>query len=336
MKRSSLVVPLLFACALAVLPPPEVVAQDDAQHVLRLATLLPRGGRMQRGLTRWNNRLRELTDGRVSIRVYWGGSMGDERTMVRRMRIGQLDGASMTSGGLAQIYRPVLVMQAPGIFETYAQVDAVREQVGPEMARGMEAEGFTLLGWGDAGRVRLFSRGRPVRQPSDLRSMRPWVPREDVIFRRMLEVVGANGVPLGVGEVFGGLRTRMIDVVPGTAIAAAALQWFTSLEYVTEQSDGFLIGGMVIRRGFLQGMSEADRAALLTSATENHDEVIRASRRGDEQAYRALTRRGLTAVEVGTRTEWTRVARETREGLIGRVYPAALLRRVEGIATAAR
>ena len=326
-----------FALALALLAlPPHVGAQPrEAPHVLRLATLMPRAGRTRRLLAAWNQRLAERTEGRLQVRVYWGGSMGDERTMVRRMRIGQLDAASLTSGGLAQIHRPVLVMQAPGLFETYAQVDAVRAQIGPEMSRAMEAEGFTMLGWGDAGRVRLFSR-EPVRRPSDLRRMRPWVPRSDAVFRMVLDVIGANGVPLSVGEVYGALRTRMIDVAPGTAIAAVGLQWFTSTQYVTAQSDGFLIGGMVVRRGFLDALSEADRAALFETATENHDRLIRGVRDADERAYVALARR-LTPVDVEPhRSEWVEVGRETRRRLAGRVYPASLLERVERIVAASR
>lgn len=331
--------PLLLV-ALALLAPPHAGAQGEPPapaHVLRLGTLLPQSRMARQGLTLWNRRLAELTEGRLSVRVYWGGAMGDERTMVRRMRIGSLDGASLTSNGLAQIHRPVLVLQAPGVFTTYEQLDAVRRELGPELARGVEAEGFGLLGFGDAGRVRLFSRGEPIRRPSDLRHRRPWVPREDAVFREVLAVVGANGVPLSVGEVFAGLRTRMIDVVPGTALAAAGLQWFTSLDHATAQSDGFLVGGMVVRGGFLDALSAEDREALFLSARENHERLLRGVRAGDERALAALGRRGLSLTDVDAhRAEWVRVAAETRQRLAGRVFPAALLERVERIAADAR
>ncbi len=318
---------------LAALAPPDVGAQRaEPAHVLRVATLMPRGGRTSRLVTAWNQALAERTDGRVQVRMYWGGQMGDERTVVRRMRIGQLDGATLTSAGLSLIHRPVLVMQAPGVFETYAQVDAVRRQIGPELARDMRAAGFGLLGWGDAGRVRLFST-EPVRRPGDLRTRRPWVPRHDNVFTQMLGVVGATGVPLSVGEVYGGLRTRMVDVVPGTAIAAAALQWFTTLRYVTAQSDGFLVGGMVVRQGFLDELSEDDRTALFEASLLNHERLLRASRRTDERAFEALSRHGIQTVDLEPhRDEWRDVARQTRARLAGRVVPAELLQRVERIA----
>jgi len=307
-------------------------AQVAQARVIRIATLAPRGSAMTRALALWNRQLSEMTDGQLSVQVYWGGSMGGERTMVRRMRIGQLDGASLTSTGLALIHRPVLVFQVPGVFLTYPQVDAVREAVGPEIAAGFEAEGYHLLGWGDAGRIRIFSQA-PVRRPSDLRRMRPWVPRDDAVFQQVLRAAGATGVTLSVGEVFAGLRTQMIDVVPGTAMVVAGLQWSGSLRYTTLQSGGFLIGGIVIRRSVLEGLTTQQRDALLSSARENHGRMIRVARRTDERAFRALTRNRLQVVYAGDELHhWMRVSMEARRALRGRVVSADLMRRVERIA----
>ena len=335
-RLARLAAPIALAILAALTPPHVGAQQDEAQHVLRLGLLMPRTAIGRRGMARWNQMLAERTEGRLQVRMYWGGSMGDERTMVRRMRIGSLDAASLTSTGLSVIYRPVLVMQVPGIFSSYAQVDAVRREIGPELARALEGEGYGLLGWGDAGRVRLFSQ-EPIRRPTDLRRMRPWVPRTDAVFRQMLSVVGANGVPLGVGEVFGGLRTGMIDAAPGTALAVAGLQWFTSLQYATAQSDGFLVGGMVIRQSFLDQLSAADRAALFEIAAANHERFLQQTRRADERAFTALTRHGIQPVDVEPhRAEWQSVADQTRQRLAGRVFPRELLRRVEAIAERAR
>jgi TRAP-type C4-dicarboxylate transport system substrate-binding protein len=325
--------PLLVVVALAAIPAHHVGAQAaPAPTRIRLASLVPRSPIATRGLAQWNRDLAARTNGALQVQMYWGGAMGDERTMLRRMRLGQLDGASMTSSGLSQIHRPVLVMQAPGIFESYDDVDRVRTEIGPELAAEFEREGFALLGWGDSGRIRLYSR-QPVRRPSDLRRMRPWVPNTDAVFREMLGVVGANGVTLTIGEVLAGLRTQMIDVVPGTAIAVAGLQWFTSLTHVTQQSDGFLIGGMVLRKSFVDGLPADQREALFASARENQERFLRGVREGDERAHRALISRGLIEVDVGQhRAEWQEVGRSTRQRLVGRVYPAALLERVERIA----
>lgn len=335
MSRRAL--PPLLLLALAMTIPPDVGAQAaPAARTMRLATLAPRNPLMVQATGRWNQQLEAATGGRLQVRVYWGGQMGDERTVVRKMRIGDVDAASLTSAGMSLIYRPVLALQAPGIISTYRQVDAVREQIGPELRTGIEAEGFGLLGFGDSGRIRIFST-EPIHRPRDLRHMRPWVPRTDAIFTHFLAVVGATGVPLSIGEVFGGLRTGMIDAAPGTAIAVAGLQWFTSVHYCTAQSDGFLVGGMVVRQGFLDQLSAEDRQALFDISAQNHQRTLRAARVGDERAYAALQRHGITPVDIEEhRAEWVDVARQTRQRMSGAVVPADLLRRVEAVAAAAQ
>lgn len=326
---------LLWVLLALAVPAHGVLAQPAAPgaRVMRLATLMPRGPALDRAMTRWNRDLAERTAGGLQVRVYWGGAMGDEHTMVRRMRNGQLDAASLSSIGLSGIHRPVLVMQVPGLFSRYEQVDRVREAIGADFEQAFEQEGFALIGWGDSGRVRLFSR-EPLQRPEDLRRMRPWVPQSDSIFREVLGVIGANGIPLGVGEVYGALRTGMIDVAPATALVVTGLQWFTSVRHVTAQSDGFLLGGMVVRRAFVDALPVEHREALFASARQSQGEFRRRVREGDERAYRALLQNGLSEVNIteANQAEWRRVGAETGRRLAGRVYPAPLFERVQRIA----
>src|SRR5690606_32486456 len=172
------------------------------------------------------NSLKQATNNRLALRFYPGGSQGDERDFIRKIRAGQLDGAAVTSNGLGQVVRPVLVLQAPGLFSGYPAIDRVRSELASEFDTQFEEAGFKLLGWGDAGKARLFS-NKPIRRPQDLRGVRPWAWNSEPMFSEMLSIVGANGVQLGVPEVYPALQTRMVDTVPASALAAVSLQWFT-------------------------------------------------------------------------------------------------------------
>ena len=89
-------------------------ANAEQSYELRIATLAPRGSTWMRVFDAWNNTLQQETKGKLKLRFYPGGTQGDERDVVRKMRIGQLDGAAVTAIGLSLIVRPVLVLQAPG------------------------------------------------------------------------------------------------------------------------------------------------------------------------------------------------------------------------------
>lgn len=308
----------------------DAAAQEAATdtHVLRIATLAPRGTVAERALRAWNRELGERTGERVSIRVYWGGAMGDERSMIRRMRIGDLDAASLTTLGLGELVRETLVLQVPGVLTTYDEVARAHGALDDEFRARFRTAGFELLGWGDSGRIRLFST-TAIARPSDLRSRRPWLREDDAIFGAYLEEVGATGQVVGVGEVLAGLSTGMIDTVPGTALVVAGLQWASALTHMTSMSRGFLVSGVVIRNGFLDGLSTGDRAAILETAAASQDRISAALRRADEDMAEALVGHGMIEDDIsGHAGEWLATESAVRARLAGRVVPTALLDRV--------
>jgi TRAP-type C4-dicarboxylate transport system substrate-binding protein len=277
----------------------------------------------------WNQSLRQATNNTVSLRFYSGGSQGDERDFVRKMRAGQMDGAAVTSTGLGLVVRPVLVLSAPGLFEEYAQIDRVRTALAPELEAQFMENGYKLLGWGDVGRARLFSKN-VIRRPTDLRSQRPWAWRDDLLFTEFLNVIGANGVRLGVPEVYPALQTGMIDALPASPLAAVALQWYTQLRYVTSQSSGILIGATILRKDKFEGLTADQRRALLETSNRAHRALAVAIRRDDERAYTTIQQRGIQVTDTRPfEQEWRDAGNQTRERLAGRVFPRELLARVE-------
>lgn len=335
MRRSAF---LLVPSLLILLSLPGSVPPADAQEqvVIRIATLAPRGSVWMRGFDQWNRRLQSDTNGRVRLQIYPGGSAGDERTVVRKLRAGQLDAAAMTTTGLGMIAREVLVLQAPGVIENYTQLDAVRQELAPELEREFEANGFKLLGWGDAGQTRLFSKHR-ITRPAQLRQVRPWVWRDSPVFVEFLRAAGANGIPLALPEVLSGLSTNRVDTVPGSALAAVSLQWFTQIRYMSQQSSGAVVGALVLRKELFDQLDAQTQERVMQMARRNSGELTRSIRRADERAYRLLQQRGVTPVDTTAhRAEWLEVSRRARERLTGRLFSEELLGRVQTIASRAR
>lgn len=305
-------------------------------HVLKIATLAPRGSLWMKVFDAWAHTVKKKTSGRLTLKFYPGGVAGDERDAIRKMRSGQLDGAAVTSVGLGQIVRSVLVLQTPGLFRTYAEIDAVRGEMASEFAQEFKKAGYHLMGWGDVGRGRLFS-AKPVRQPSDLKKLRPWVWRDDPVLPELLSVCGANGVQLGLPEVYPALQTKRIDAVAASALATVSLQWFTQLDYMTEQADTVLIGATIINDETYQKLPPDLQKVLMETSKTAHQTLTKATRKDDDRAFKSLQKRGVKSIDTSKyEKQWIEVARKTRERLSGRLFPANLLKRVEDIAAKTR
>lgn len=333
-KRGLFVAAMAIAAAL-LLPgttPRDANAQDGV--TLRIATLAPRGSSWHRVFSAWNNTLRQRTNNQVSLRIYAGGSQGDERDYIRKIRINQLDGAAVTSIGLGLINRQVLVLQAPGVFRNYRTLDAVRDAMRPSFNQMFASNGFSLLSWGDVGEARVFST-HEIHTPQDLRARRPWMPRDESGLNQFLEAAGARGVRLGVPEVLGGLSSGQVDTVIASATAAAALQWHTRTQYVSAEPIGILSGATVMSEARLAQLTPEQRTAVEETAEEMGRALRQRIRRDDRRYYTTLTtRHGMNPVTItdAQEREWNQVGQRARAAASGRIYPAALLRRVEACA----
>jgi len=306
-------------------------AGAEGATVIRFASLAPPGSAFMKVMKAWNRSLKTATENRVQLRFYSGGSQGDERDFIRKVRAGQVDAAGVTTTGLGMVVRPVLVLSAPGLITEYDQLERARSELGPRFNEMFEAAGFVNMAWGEAGKNRIFA-AEPFARPEDLRAQRPWAWKDDPIFAELMRVVGANPVRMGVPEVYGGLQTRMVDVVPTSSIAAVAMQWYTRLNYMAKQNLGIIIGGSVIKSEKFYALSEHDQKVLLETSERAARAGDKLARRDDQRAYDSLIKRGITVVDTAPhKAAWDAAAAQTRKNLTGRLYSKSLLDAVEKV-----
>lgn len=323
MKRRTLLALMLGALTLVAPTFSEPVTAQQAREI-RIATVAPEGSPWMRVFRAWDQELRQRTNGQLGLRFYPGGSQGQESDYLDKMRAGQLDGAAVTSTGLGEIVRPVLVLSAPGIFEDYPQIDRVRRRLAGRFEEQFQQNGYELLGWGDVGKARIFSTHR-IERPSDLRQRRPWAPRGDAVFSEFLTVSGANPRFLGIPEVYPALQTNQIDTVPGSALAAVSLQWYTKLNFYSQENSGVLIGATIVKNEVIASLPADQQTALRETSARAHQLLNRAIRREDDRSLTVLQQRLQPVSGEAHRAEWTAAAETTRNNLAGRVYPRALL-----------
>ena len=322
-----------LACAALLVPGGAISkASADGPIVIRYASLAPPSSAFGKILKAWNRTFKKETEGRAELRFYAGGSQGDERDFIRKIRAGQIDAAGITTTGLGMVVRPILVLTAPGLITEMSQLVHVRTELRSRFESMFRDAGFELLTWGDGGKNRLFS-SKPFSRPDDLKAGRPWAWKDDPVFAGYLGVIGANPVRVGANEVYGGLQTRMIDTVPCSAVMAVAIQWYTKLNFMTKQNFNIIIGGSIIKREVFEQLTPQDQEVLLDTAERSARAMDKIVMRDDAKAYATLVARGIEEVDLSPyAAEWDAVARQAREQLAGRVYSKSLLAEVEKLA----
>lgn len=276
---------------------------------IKLATLVPDGSVWDKALHGMGAEWSANTQGRVQLRIYPGGVAGDEPDIVRKMRIGQLQAAAVTTAGLSEIDPAFKIFGVPMFFESYDELHAVLEKLEPMLKQRLEAKGFVLLGWGHGGWVYFFTK-QPVETVEQLKKNKLFVWAGDEVMVQQWKSNGFHPVALAATDILTGLQTGMIDAYPTTPLLALTLQWYQSTPHMVGEGLAPLVGGLVVTKQAWSKIAEADRAKVLAACKAMERKLQLDVPRQDTTAIVEMKRRGLdvTKVSPAAHAEWRAAA----------------------------
>jgi TRAP-type C4-dicarboxylate transport system substrate-binding protein len=240
----------------------------------------------------WQRDVEGKTAGRIKMKFYAGGVAGDERDVIRKIKLGQLTGCAITGIGLSSIAPEV---RALDIARTYEELDSLRAALDETLRKKFEEHGYVLLSWGDVGPIRLFS-NRPVRSMDDLKALKLWLWSEDPVSAKLFKALGIQGVPLGVPDVMPALSTGTIDSFFGSPLSALALQWSSHAKYVTSMIMQQAGGATVLSKKMFDAISPEDQKVLREAAHALEQRVLQQVRSDNAKALDSMRERGLQEV----------------------------------------
>ena len=240
--------------------------------------------------------IKERTDGRVQIKYYGGGVMGNDAKVLGKIRIGALQGGAFTPGALTDTYADLNLYGMPLVFDSEEEAAYVRERLDPVLAAGLEDAGFVNFGFA-AGGFAIVMSNTPVRSLDDLKGKRVWVPEGDNISYASMEALSLAPVTLPLTDVLTGLQTGLIDIVAISPIGALVFQWHTKVKYVTEIPLSYTLGFMAIDKRAFSKLSEADQAIVREVMDETYRSFDHSNLVDNRDARDALLNSGIESVE---------------------------------------
>ncbi|MDP6375489.1 MAG: TRAP transporter substrate-binding protein DctP [Pseudomonadales bacterium] len=264
---------------------------------LKIATLSPEGSTWMRLLREAGERVERDTQGRVNFKFYPGGVMGNDLSVLRKMRLGQLHGAVVTAGGLIQHYSDIQLYNMPMVFESLEEVDFVRSRLDPMLVSGLADEGYISFGLAEVGFAYAMSK-QPVASVAEVRAQKVWVPDGDEGSARALRAFGVTPIPLSIADVLGGLQTGLINSVAVPPVGAVALQWHTQLRHLTNLPLLYVYGLLTVAERPYGRLADTDQAVVRQVMEDIVGRVNARARRDHGQALEALRKQGLIFADV--------------------------------------
>ena len=268
----------------------------EKNYVIKLGTLAPEGSSWMKTLNTINTDVMKKTGNTVQFKIYPGGVLGDETDMLRKLKIGQIQGVLLTSAGLSSLFKEMDVLQIPFLFQTYDEVDAVLNKMDSFFRKGLEDNGYILLGWTEAGFVHLMSSLLPVASVADLRKAKVWIWEDSPMSKAIFDEAGVKAIPLTIPDVLVGLQTGLVDVVYAPPTGAISLQWFTKIKYLTDVPLVYLAGGVVVKKDTLKQIPQASQNIILEGFQQQSDQLRIVTRNENREAIKVMVKNGVKIV----------------------------------------
>lgn len=315
-----------MTCKLATLVLGAVIALNafatDAQ--LRIGTLAPKNSLYHRQLMALGEAWRTAQGGHGKYLVYPDGSQGGETDMVRRMRIGQLQGGLLSVVGLREIDPSIAALQnMPMMFKSWDEVDYVREKMRPAMEKKFLEKGFVVLAWGDAGWVRFFSK-EPAFGPNDFKKMKFFAWGAEADQQEIMKSLGYTPVPLETADILPAIQTGMINAVPSTPYFALATQIYTTANNMLDMNWAPVVGALIITRKAWDELTPEGQVAVREAGAKAGVQLRAKARQEVDEAVDAMKKRGLTVNQPNAAQikEWNTLADGLYPRIRGKLVPA--------------
>lgn len=302
----------------------------NAQAVIKVGVLAPEGTGWAKNIKQMASEVKDATKGNVEFKIYYGGSQGDEQDVLRKIRLGQLQGGIFTGKTLGEISGDVRVIEIPFTFN-HNREKALKtlEAMEPFFDQKFAEKKFKSLATFEIGQV-YFVTQKKVTDLNQIKSLKIWSWDGDPIVTNMFESMNLNGVPLALPDVLSSLSTGVIDAAYAPPIGMIALQWNTKVKYMIDFPVSYSIGAFVITSDVWNKVSPADQKAAMDIARKYEKEINNGNARDNADALTAMKAQKIEFVKFSDAE--IKVAQEYRNAMVkkltGKLFSEDSLKRL--------
>jgi TRAP-type C4-dicarboxylate transport system substrate-binding protein len=306
-------------------------AGQEAKVVIKMAAIAPQGTNIANVFEEIGKQVWEKTNHEVAFKIYWGGVQGDEKDVLRKMRLGQLQGGGFMGATLGTIVPEVRVTEIPYVFWNSGEVDYVRSKLEEQMTKQFADKGFVVLGWMDLGFIYTFSKV-PILSLEIARKQKWWTMEGDPMGRAIFDAIGIAPISLSLSDVATALSTNLIDCAPSTTFGAVAFRWYTRFKYMSGLPSTSILGATLINKDIWDKISPGSQKIILDITRKEHEKIVSTMRQDNAKSLVLLKKSGVRVVrsDEGNAKDGDYIfaaAKKVREGLVGKLYSRELLDR---------
>lgn len=299
--------------------------------VIKFATVAPEGSTWITVMNEFNEAVQEATGGKVKFRIYAGMVQGDEKDVLRKIRINQLHSGGFTGVALGTILPEIRILDSPFLFRNHEEIDYINNKFHDRFANNFEKAGFVLLGRAEVGFVYVYT-NQPVYNVEEFKGIKMWMWEGDPLAEATFDAFNINPIPLSLTDVLTSLQTKMIDGVYTSPLACIGFQWFTKTKYMINVPLTNSYGAVLVSKRIFKKLTPEQQQILKEKGKEYFEKLTKLSRIDNEKSIEAMLKAGIQKIELNDQAvlaDFAEVGKKTRQALVGKLFDQNLLDEIE-------
>ncbi|SHI93632.1 TRAP-type C4-dicarboxylate transport system, substrate-binding protein [Desulfatibacillum alkenivorans DSM 16219] len=328
-KKVACALVLLTLIALILLPGP--ACSGTYEYIWKSGSLVPKGVGYATQINQiFVPGLLEATDGKLMLKTYFGGIMGDDEDVLKKVQAGQLEAAG-SGAQLAFMVCPDLgVTSLPFLFNNYDEVDYIRKAMYPAFDEITQSGGLKLLLWLDQGFDQIYSVDKPIASLESFENMKflTWCGDIEVSF---IETMGASAVPVDVPEFNASIRKGLAEAYIGPPIWGVSTQMYAVLRYINTTNVRYSPAVFVVSMEAWNALPAEYQKRISAQRESWQTPFIEGSRADNKKCLEAMLKYGVQKVETPPEVleALKKKSRPLYDKMADRVYSRKILTQTE-------
>lgn len=213
--------------------------------------------------------IKEKTNGRLCLEVYFNAQLGEEKDTIEQTQFGVIDMNRISLGPFNNIIPETQVPSLPYIFRSVDHMHHVMDgPIGQEILDAFTAHDLIGLAFYDGGSRSFYNSKRPIKSLEDMKGLKFRVMQSD-IFVSMVAALGANATPMPYGEVYSAIQTGVIDGAENNWPSYDTSHHYEVAKYYTLDEHLIVPEVLVMSKKTWEKLSPDDQALIKQAAKDS-------------------------------------------------------------------
>ncbi|MCC8013719.1 MAG: TRAP transporter substrate-binding protein [Eubacterium sp.] len=172
------------------------------------------------GLLAFEEFIEEKLGDKYDVEVYPSELLGSQTDMVQLTQTGAIDFCVASNAILETFSKNYEIFNLPYLFASSESYHAVMDdtEITDQLFKSTEKAGFEAVTWLDAGTRNFYTVSKPIESPEDLKGLKIRVQQSPTNVE-MMRLLGGSATPMGFGEVYTALQSKIIDGAENNELA---------------------------------------------------------------------------------------------------------------------